>query len=207
MTMEEHCPHGNRNAVFCAECEREDRAYSQRRHEREMKKRDKLAELKELAKGLAAHHVRSILKAHLPGADFTGSSKNSMLEEVAHAWVFGHAMGSELKDKKELVRKLKEGPRETTAEKQARKTRKELQRRAKSLVMYIEEHVPERTAEALKSIKSKDLPEEVLAIAYETLKKKEADLQRQVEANKRWLRFTQQTRKALERVPGVRKGR
>lgn len=26
MTMEEHCPHGSGNAVWCDECEREDKA-------------------------------------------------------------------------------------------------------------------------------------------------------------------------------------
>lgn len=31
MTMEEHCPHGSGNAVWCDECEREDKARSKRR--------------------------------------------------------------------------------------------------------------------------------------------------------------------------------
>jgi hypothetical protein len=136
MTMEEHCPHGSGNAVFCDECEREDRARAKRRHEKEMKEKERAAEFMELAKGLPAHTVAKIMREHMRGVDYMGSPKKHMAEGYAKKGEYG----TKLRDERGLKKKLKEAPRATKEEKDARARQRAIAKEVKKLDSYAAHH-------------------------------------------------------------------
>ena len=114
--MEEHCPHGSGNAVFCNECEREDKKRAEASRKKAQKEKDLAAEFMELAKGLPARKVIRIMDQHMPGMSYVGSSKKSMAEDYAT----GGACGIKLRDRNGLKKALKEAPRATPVDKKAR---------------------------------------------------------------------------------------
>lgn len=195
MTMEEHCPHGRPNACGCPECERDDRErIAARRRQLERDERDR-KEFLVLCRGLPAHVVAKILQEHVKGVDWRGSTK----AEMAKVWIRGGKYDAQLRGRDELRQKLLSCPRETAEAKKARKDAKEVRRRARSLVTYLEEHAPDRLEEAIRVIREKGLPEPVLAAAADILAKREAGYERQMKANARWLEVTRAARAALAR--------
>lgn len=129
MTMEEHCPHGSGNAVWCEECERDDKRAAERRRKKEAEEKRRAAEFMELAKGLPANVVAKIMRDHMRGCDYMGSPKKSMAEGYAKKGEYG----TKLRDERGLKKKLKEAPRETTAAKKARARKRLVAKKVKAL--------------------------------------------------------------------------
>jgi hypothetical protein len=195
MTMEEHCPHGKPNAVFCAECEREDRARIARQYKARQLEQERRKEWKELTRGLPAYVVARILNRHTPSTSWTGSSKSDMAE----AWASPRCE-IQLVDRESLRKELRDAPRETSAEKAARKEQRELAQRAGKIVAYLQERTPDRLGEAMKTLRDKDIPASVLGMALEKLRALE---QTNAQLMRRYERELKETIAACEAIESL----
>lgn len=184
MTMEEHCPHGSGNAVFCDECERDDKKRSADRYKREQKEKELRAEFMSLARGLAGHTVAKLMRQHI-AVDYMGSPKKAMAE----AWAKGIDGGCKLKDRRGLKKTLKEAPRPTKGEQAAKARKRLVAKKVKRLDTY----------EAVHGMRSKEMKavlleedDDVLEAYYEAIEK---------ERNEALLR-AQNAKKTAERLQG-----
>lgn len=164
MTMEEHCPHGSGNAVWCAECEREDRDRAKRRHEKEMKEKELAAEFMEMCKGLPANTVARLMKGHIAGS-YNGCPKKDMAE----VWAKGGDHGCKLTNRRELARKLKAEPRQTKEQKAERARKRLVAKQVKRLDTY----------EAVHGIRSKSMQTMILEMDDDVLEAWYAAIERE----------------------------